>query len=116
MESIRVSTKLQFPKKEYQDLMTEEIISYVARQSLPAISTVTSDSIEDFKSVSNVVVVGYFAPDDGISNEAFKSVAEALHENYLFGVANDDALAKAEQISQALCYTRTLTRERTPLS
>jgi protein disulfide-isomerase A1 len=45
------------------------------------------------------VVVGYFAPDDNISHEAFTSVAEAMHEDYVFGVTNDDALAKKEQIN-----------------
>ena len=45
------------------------------------------------------MVIGYFAPDDDISHEAFKSVAESMHEQYLFGVSNDDALAKAERIN-----------------
>jgi protein disulfide-isomerase A1 len=71
----------------------------VTRQSLPTISTVTADSLQGLKSTSNVVVVGYFAPDDNISHEAFTSVAEAMHEDYVFGVANDDALAKKEQIN-----------------
>jgi protein disulfide-isomerase A1 len=71
----------------------------VKRQSLPTISIVTADLLQDFKSISNVVVVGYFAPDDCISYEAFKSVAEAMQEDYLFGVTNDDTLAKAEQIN-----------------
>jgi protein disulfide-isomerase A1 len=71
----------------------------VTRQSLPAISRVTADSLQHLKSTSNVVVVGYFAPDDNISHEAFTSVAEAMHEDYVFGVTNDDALAKKEQIN-----------------
>lgn len=45
------------------------------------------------------MVVGYFAPADNISHEAFTSVAEAMHEDYVFGVINDDALAKKEQIN-----------------
>jgi len=71
----------------------------VTRQSLPTISTVTADSLQGLKSTSNVVVVGYFAPDDNISPEAFTSVAEAMHEDYVFGITHDDALAKKEQIN-----------------
>lgn len=71
----------------------------MTRQSLPTISIVTADSLQDLKSTSNVVVVGYFAPDDNTSHEAFTSVAEAMHEDYVFGVINDDALAKKEQIN-----------------
>ena len=62
-------------------------------------SVVTADSLHDFKSAANVVVVGYLAPDDDISQEAFKSVAQAMHEQYLFGVSDDDTLAKAEHIN-----------------
>jgi protein disulfide-isomerase A1 len=71
----------------------------VTRQSLPTISTVTADSLQGLKSTSNVVVVGYFAPDDNISHEAFTSVAEAMHEDYVFGITHDGALAKKEQIN-----------------
>ena len=71
----------------------------MTRQSLPTISIITADSLQDFKSTSNVVVVGYFMPDDNVSHEAFTSVAEAMHEDYVFGVTNDDVLAKTEQIN-----------------
>ena len=69
------------------------------RQSLPTISVVTADSLQDFKGTSNVVVIGYFAPNDCISHETFKSVAEAMQVDYLFGIVNDNKLAKAEQIN-----------------
>ena len=45
-----------------------------------------------YKRASNVVVVGYFALDDDVSNEAFQSVAETLHKNYLFSVTNDEQI------------------------
>jgi protein disulfide-isomerase A1 len=70
----------------------------LARQSLPTISVITADSLQDLKKISNVIIVGYFAHDDKISDEAFTSVAEALHEDYVFGITNDDALAKSERI------------------
>jgi protein disulfide-isomerase A1 len=103
MESVRVSTQFRLSSSIPQ-IMSEKangrsIVSYVMRQSLPTISIVTADSLQDFKSASNIVVVGYFAPDDDVSYEAFKSVAEVMHEDFLFGVISDDTLAKAEQIN-----------------
>ena len=71
----------------------------MARQSLPTISVITADSLQDLKKTSNVIIVGYFAHDDKVSDEAFTPVAEALHEDYIFGITNDDALAKSERIN-----------------
>ena len=62
------------------------------------ISTITVGSLEDFKNASDVVVVGYFAPDDKASQEAFTLLAESMRDDCLFGVA-DDAVAKAEKIN-----------------
>ena len=44
-------------------------------------------------------VVGFFASDDHVSREAFTSVAEAMHEDYVLGITADDNLAKREGIS-----------------
>jgi protein disulfide-isomerase A1 len=69
------------------------------RQSLPTISIVTVDSLQDFKCTSNIVVVGYFAPNDNVLYETFKSVVEAIYEDFLFSVISDNTLAEAEQIN-----------------
>jgi protein disulfide-isomerase A1 len=63
------------------------------------ISTITADSLEDFKNANDVVVVGYFAPDDKASHKAFTSLANSMRDDYPFGVVEDDALAKAEKIN-----------------
>jgi protein disulfide-isomerase A1 len=68
------------------------------RLSFPTISTISATSLEDFKSSNDVVVVGYLTPDDKDSHEAFSSLAEAMRADYLFGITNDSALAKAEQV------------------
>ena len=62
------------------------------------ISTITADSLEDFKNASDVVVVGYFAPDDKPSHEAFTSLAASMRDDHPFGVAGD-AVAKAQRIN-----------------
>lgn len=69
------------------------------KQSLPAVSTVTKDNLEEFKKADKVVLVAYFKADDKASNETFSKVAEKLRDNYPFGASNDAELAEAEGIT-----------------
>ncbi|KAF1973524.1 protein disulfide-isomerase [Bimuria novae-zelandiae CBS 107.79] len=78
----------------------DAIVSYMTKQSLPAVSEVTKDSIDEFKTADKVVLVAYFAADDKASNETFTSVANGLRDSYLFGATNDAELAKAEGVKQ----------------
>jgi len=78
----------------------DSLISYMTKQSLPAVSEITKDTLEEFKTADKVVLVAYFAADDKASNETFTSVANGLRDNYLFGATNDAALAKAEGVKQ----------------
>jgi len=78
----------------------DSLISYMTKQALPAVSDVTKDTIEEFKTADKVVLVAYFAADDKASNETFTEVANGLRDNFLFGATNDAALAKAEGVSQ----------------
>ena len=89
----------------------DAIVSYMTKQALPAVSDVTKDSIDEFKTADKVVLVAYFAADDKASNETFTSVANGLRDNFLFGAnglrdnflfgaTNDAALAKAEGVKQ----------------
>ena len=71
----------------------------MTKQSLPAVSTLTADTFEEFKTADKVVLVAFFDADDKASNETFSSVADSLRDTYLFGASNDAALAKAEGVS-----------------
>ncbi|MCJ1397691.1 protein disulfide-isomerase precursor [Xylographa trunciseda] len=76
------------------------IVSYMTKQSLPAVSVLTTETIEEFKSADKVVLVAYFAADDKASNTTFTEVADALRDDYLFGAINDAALAKVAGVKQ----------------
>ncbi|KUJ22264.1 disulfide isomerase-like protein [Mollisia scopiformis] len=75
------------------------IVSYMTKQSLPAVSILTKDTLEDFKTADKVVLVAYVDAEDKTSNATFTAVAEKLRDNYLFGASNDAALAKAEGVT-----------------
>jgi protein disulfide-isomerase A1 len=71
----------------------------MVKQSLPAVSIVSADTIEDFKKSDNVVLVAFIEATDRASNETFSSIADSLRDNYLFGATNDAALAEAEGVT-----------------
>jgi protein disulfide-isomerase A1 len=72
----------------------------MTKQQLPAVSLLTSESLEEFKTADKVVVVGFFDKDDKTSNQTFSATADALRDEYIFGATNDAELAKAEGVKQ----------------
>lgn len=70
----------------------------MTKQSLPAVSLLTEDTITDFKTADQLVVIGYFGSDDVKSNATYTALAEKLRDNYLFGATSDPALAEAEGV------------------
>lgn len=69
------------------------------KQSLPAVSILTKDTLEDFKKADKVVLVAYIDATDKASNETFTEVADKLRDNYPFGASSDAALAEAEGVT-----------------
>lgn len=69
------------------------------KQSLPAVSQLTKDTIEDFKTADKVVVVAYLDTKDKASNEIFSTIAEAQRDSFLFGAVTDAAVAAAEGVT-----------------
>ncbi|KAF3154480.1 protein disulfide-isomerase precursor [Orbilia oligospora] len=78
---------------------SDAIISYMTKQSLPAVSTLTKDTLEAFKTSDKVVVVAYFNADDKKSSETFSAIAEKHRDDYLFGAVSDPALLEAAKIT-----------------
>ncbi|KAL0939111.1 protein disulfide isomerase [Colletotrichum truncatum] len=74
------------------------ITSYMVKQSLPAVSVLTKDTLEEFKTADKVVLVAYIDASDKASNETFTKVADKLRDTYLFGGINDAEVAEAEGV------------------
>lgn len=75
------------------------ITSYMIKQSLPAVSALDAESLEDFKTADKVVLVAYLDASDKSSTDTYSAIAEKLRDNYLFGSTNDAALAEAEGVT-----------------
>ncbi|PFH62554.1 hypothetical protein XA68_13136 [Ophiocordyceps unilateralis] len=76
----------------------DSIHSHMVKRSMPAVSILAKDTLEDFKTADKVVVIAYIAADDKASNETFTTLANNLRDEYMFGGVNDDALAEAEGV------------------
>lgn len=70
------------------------------KQSMPAVSPVTAESLEEFKGADKVVLVAYYSEDDKASAETYQKVAESLRDTYVFGACTDPAVAEKEEIVQ----------------
>lgn len=81
-------------------LTVNSIVSYMTKQALPAVSLLTADTLEEFKTTDKVVVVAYIAADDKTSNQTYTKIAESLRDDYIFGATNDVALASSEDVKQ----------------
>jgi protein disulfide-isomerase A1 len=79
---------------------TDSIVSYMTKQSMPAVSILTEETLEDFKTLDKITIVGYIGSADKTASESFTAFAESQRDNYLFGSSDDAALAKAEGAKQ----------------
>lgn len=87
--------------KQYQGARkSEAIVSYMIKQSLPAVSTATQENLEELKTMDKIVVIAYISAEDKTSDETYKTVAESQRDNYLFAGSDDAALAKNEGVKQ----------------
>jgi protein disulfide-isomerase A1 len=78
--------------QDYQSERTAAaIVSYMKKQILPAVSTLTTSAeVQDFSTKDRVVIVGFFQDESQL--EPFKAIAEKLRNKFIFGavVGNSD--------------------------
>ena len=72
----------------------------MTKQALPAVSVLTSETLEEFKTADKVVLVAYHEAGDKKSNTTFSEIAESMRDDYLFGATSDASLAEAEGVKQ----------------
>ncbi|KXN89629.1 Protein disulfide-isomerase [Leucoagaricus sp. SymC.cos] len=75
------------------------IISYMTKQSLPAVSEVTSENHEEFQKADKVVVVAYLPSGASEPAPVFSAAAEKHRDDFLFGLSTDKAAAEAAGVT-----------------
>jgi len=71
------------------------IISYMVKQSLPAVSEVTAANHEEFQKADKLVVVAYLPTSTSEPAPEFSAAAEKHRDEYLFGLTTDEEAIKA---------------------
>ncbi|KAG8954777.1 protein disulfide-isomerase precursor [Tulasnella sp. 419] len=78
---------------------SDGIVSYMIKQSLPAVSEVTAANHDEFKSSDRVVVIAYLPSSTEAPAPIFSQVADAHRDDYLFGLVSDEAAIKAAGVT-----------------
>ncbi|RIA82014.1 protein disulfide isomerase [Glomus cerebriforme] len=75
----------------------ELIISYMKKQSLPAITDVNVENFDTFKDSDDKVVVGFFTENDQKEYNTFSEISEILRDDFIFGATGQkEVINKAE--------------------
>lgn len=77
----------------------EGIISYMIKQSLPAVSEVTADNHAEFRKADKIVVVAYLPSTTDAPAADFSAAAEKHRDDYLFGISTDPVAAEAASVT-----------------
>jgi protein disulfide-isomerase A1 len=75
------------------------IISYMVKQSLPAVSEVTSANHDEFQKADKIVAIAYLASPTDAPAPEFSKTAEAHRDDYLFGITTDEEVIKAAGVT-----------------
>ncbi|KAJ1960450.1 protein disulfide-isomerase precursor [Dipsacomyces acuminosporus] len=75
------------------------IVSYMRKQRLPPLSTVTADAFEKFTKSDRLVVIGFIDDEKSSEHKELESLAKELRDEYTFGVVADKELAKKHGVT-----------------
>ncbi|ESK96047.1 protein disulfide isomerase [Moniliophthora roreri MCA 2997] len=75
------------------------IVSYMIKQSLPAVSEVKGDNFEEFKKADKIVAIAYVSSASDAPAPAFSATAEKHRDDFLFGLSTDKDLIAAEGVT-----------------
>ncbi|KAG1768164.1 thioredoxin-like protein [Suillus occidentalis] len=87
------STDYSGPRK------ADGIISYMLKQSLPAVSDVTASNLVEFQNADKLVVLAYVSSTTKAPAPEFTAIAEKLRDDYLFGITSDAAAIAAAGVT-----------------
>ncbi|KAJ7638856.1 thioredoxin-like protein [Roridomyces roridus] len=84
------------------------IISYMVKQSLPAVTTVNAENLKEFQGADPLVVIAYVSSTSSAPAPEFSVLAEKHRDDYLFGLTADkDAIAAADvEVPSVVVYRR----------
>jgi protein disulfide-isomerase A1 len=89
----------------------------LARQSLPAVSSVTAANHVEFKGADKIVLVAYLEESDATNIGTYNDFAESHRDDYLFGLSHDPtAISEAGIVPPAMVMYKTFDEGRNDFS
>jgi protein disulfide-isomerase A1 len=90
------------------------IISYMIKQSLPAVTVVNSDNHSEFQKADKIVAIAYVKSSSESTATEFTATAEKHRDDFLFGIVTDeDTIAAAGVTPPAIVVYRSFDTPRT---
>lgn len=77
---------------------SDAIVSYMTKQSMPAVSILDKGNFTNFKMEDKVVLIAYLDPEDKENLETYTKVADSLRDTFLFGAVFDPAVAEMDKV------------------
>ncbi|KLO15685.1 protein disulfide isomerase [Schizopora paradoxa] len=74
------------------------IISYMVKQSLPAVTEVTAENHDEFKIADKLVAILYLSSPTDAPGPEFTAAAEQHRDDYLFGYSVDETVIKNAEV------------------
>lgn len=74
---------------------SEGIVSYMTKQSLPAVGTITKDTFDEFKVADKIVALAFVDSADSPLAAEFNATANKHRDDYLFGMTTDKEVFEA---------------------
>ncbi|KAL4075823.1 thioredoxin-like protein [Scleroderma citrinum] len=75
------------------------IVSYMIKQSLPAVSEVTVSNLSEFQKAGKIVAIAYVSSTSEAPAPEFTAAAEKHRDDYFFGITSDPEAIKAAGVS-----------------
>ncbi|KAF4630338.1 hypothetical protein G7Y89_g7802 [Cudoniella acicularis] len=84
----------------------DEILNFLRRSKLPAISFVKKQNLTSFKAADEIVFVAYIPRKDHALESAFTTVATRNRHRFSFAVTSDEAISHSEAVPfpSIVCY------------
>ncbi|KAI0750800.1 protein disulfide isomerase [Daedaleopsis nitida] len=75
------------------------IISYMVKQSLPAVSDVTKENFEEFQKADKLVAIAFVPSSTDAPAPEFSATANKHRDDFLFGLSTDKEVAEAAGVT-----------------
>lgn len=83
--------------------------------SRPVVTAISPGSIDDFKTLDEVVFIGYISAEDDNARQSLTAVAQKYRQEFTFALVSDEAFIKAENMESPTVVCHVIEDDKTRL-